>query len=157
MYNIEKFKTVITRNSVINDSNNLYIFTDNLMRSSGKNIVDPNSWYYKIFSKRLNTNILYYPNVTLACMRGLNNAFPISTMYNCYKKQITDDIYDYYVKNIDLEIEMIKRGMNKFKFENILIVNKTIGVGDYSKMNIFATKCFDYLNKKLLEININNA
>lgn len=109
------------RADVEKDTDNLYIFTDNTDRTSGrKYLVDVNSNYYKTYGINSETGEhrkLYYPTVTQAVIRGLNNAFPISTQkwyhtgaigakgnwvesdaeefYNTLKSEIYDILYNF--------------------------------------------------------------
>lgn len=66
-----------TRSSVENDPENMYIFTDNTDRTSGNNPINPNSIYARKYGNK--TTPLYYPDTTSATVRGLDNAYPIST------------------------------------------------------------------------------
>ena len=140
----------ITRFSVSKDTDYLYLFTDNLNRTSGNNEINNQFEYYIKYS---NGNQLYYPNKTQAVIRGLKNAYPISTMYNQYKKSFNDWMFDLFKENLDNEILTITE--NLYKYNGIKYVNKIFGVGTYSQMNETAPLCFSYLHEKLKEININ--
>lgn len=65
---------LLTREYVLSNPDVLFLFTDNTNRTSGSNKIDPNSWYSKKYG-----NNLCYPNITQAVIRGLDNAYPIST------------------------------------------------------------------------------
>lgn len=147
---VEKLTEDFSRTSVQNDPDYIYLFTDNANRTSGSNLVDPNSWYaqkYGITSK--------YPTKTQAVIRGLNNAFPITTMIDQNKTQWSDDNFDEYVKLIDSEINDIKDALNTNKYKGIKY-SGTFGDGTYSKIKDNAPKIWEYLNNKLLEVGINN-
>ena len=76
-----------TRLSVEQDKDYLYLFTDNVLRNSGRNLVDKNSLYYNRFNA-FHKGKCHYPSRTQACIRGLQNACPISTMYDGHKHQL---------------------------------------------------------------------
>lgn len=65
-----------TREIASKDKKTLYVFTDNTDRTSGSNKVAATSRYGKKYGGR---KILTYPNTTSAVIRGLENAFPLST------------------------------------------------------------------------------
>ena len=65
-----------TREIASKDSKTLYIFTDNTERTSGSNRIAGTTRYAQKYS---NGRHLSYPTVTSAVIRGLENAFPIST------------------------------------------------------------------------------
>ena len=75
--NILPFKGEWTREQVAKDTKNLYIFTDNTDRDSGKRVIDRGSRYYQTFGD--GQHDLHYPSVTAALIRGLDNAMPVST------------------------------------------------------------------------------
>ena len=52
--------------------------------------------------------------MTQAVVRGLDNAFPITTMVDDKKTQWTDDRFEEYKGIIDSEIENIKKYINKY-------------------------------------------
>lgn len=58
----------------------LYVFTDNTDRTSGSNLITVNSWYTGEFGQ---LGDLYYPYKTSAVIRGLDNAYPITTQRWC--------------------------------------------------------------------------
>ena len=140
----------LSRFSVELDLDYLYLFTDNLNRSSGHNYIDEYNEYCIIWAKGRQ---IYYPNSSQAVIRGLENAYPISTMVNQYKKQFTDDMFELFKENLDEEINSIKKVLD-YKYEGIKYVDNVFGIGTYSKMNVSAPKCFEYLHLKLKEINI---
>ena len=65
-----------TREIAAKDKKTLYVFTDNTDRTSGTNRVSPASRYSGQYGRM---RILSYPNTTSAVIRGLKNAFPLST------------------------------------------------------------------------------
>lgn len=74
---IKQFDGIWTRSQVEADSGNLYVFTDNTDRDSGKRVIEKDSPYYKKYGD--GTRDLHYPTVTAAVIRGLPNALPVST------------------------------------------------------------------------------
>lgn len=150
---IEFFNGNWTREQVLNDPTGLYIFTDNLGRSSGKNYIDTSSSYYKKYG---DGKALYYPNVTQACIRGLNNAYPISTMQDGYGNQLNEnDIYKILL-TWQQEISDIIEAYKSNVYNRIVIANCPIGNGRYSRL--YKNEIlFDFLCKELRRIGINNT
>jgi hypothetical protein len=152
--NIIPLQNNFTRDSVKKDSDYLYLFTDNAERASGPNNVDLNSWYVKKYqnSKRLIT----YPSKTQAVIRGLSNAFPITTMVDDKKTQWKDSQFEEYKKIIDDEINTIKIELANYK--GIKFGGQMpFGKGQISDMKNSAPKIWNYLNQKLAEIGIDNT
>lgn len=114
----------IRRQITENDKKTLYIFTDNTNRTSGNNKIDPNSWYAKKYGENL-----CYPNTTNACIRGLENAYPISTQRYYDKKnnlvgdkgRWIDEDYDEFKKVIDNEINDIINIVKTNKYEKVWV------------------------------------
>lgn len=113
---IERSNAPYYRNAVENDSENMYIFTDNTDRNSGKGNISADSWY----SKKYGTS-KHYPTMTSALIRGLNNAFPITTQryYNSEKKgnsgRWTDDDIEEFAAVINDDFEEIIKNAPRFK------------------------------------------
>ena len=97
------------------NKNHLYIFTDNCDRTSGKIAIPDDSEY----SKRFGKTGLMYPSSTSAIIRGLNNAYPITTKKSL-KERWTDDDYAEFKKVIDDDIEHIKKACKKHKYTMII-------------------------------------
>lgn len=146
-----------TRSSVTADKNTLYIFTDNNNRTSKPDAstenVDKNLWYYKKYS------LLNFPihfgtihNPTSAVIRGLQNAYPISTM-SAYGTNWLPRELNTFKSVIDDEIEQIKKDMHLFK--RIKISNSRIGQGGLKAK--IPNLLQEYLDTKLLEIGIDNT
>lgn len=72
-----RFTTPVTRDVAKARKDDLFVFTDNTDRDSGKRVVDPESAYYKRYGD--GTHDLHYPTQTTAVIRGLDNAYPVST------------------------------------------------------------------------------
>lgn len=145
--------TNFSRESVKNDSNYIYLFTDNAKRTSGKNSLNNNSWYAL---KYRGANPLNYPTMTQAVIRGLDNAFPITTMVDDNRTQWKDSQFEEYKKIIDDEIKTIKQAQSKFKGIKFAAQNP-FGQGKISNMKQSAPKIWNYLNEKLAEIGIDNT
>lgn len=143
-----------TRESIKNDSNYLYLFTDNAERASGTKNVDLNSWYAKKY--QTDKRLLTYPSKTQAVARGLNNAYPITTMVDDKRTQWKDEQFEEYKKIIDDEIETIKQAIPNYK--GIKFGGQMqFGKGQISDMKNSAPKIWNYLNIKLAEIGIDNT
>jgi len=135
-----------TRESVENDPGTMYIFTDNANRTSGTGTIDPNSWYAKKYGADNK-----HPSVTSALIRGLGNAYPISTME---RKGVnwTDATFEEFKMVIDDEIAEIKAATH---YDKIRIGNFRIGQGGkYAKL---PAQHQSYLDMKLLELGIDNT
>lgn len=124
--------------------NSLYVFTDNLNRSSGRNVINENTPYYKKYG---NGNILCYPTVTTAQIRGCENAFPIITMKTQYKVQLSDLEFESNCQVISDEINTIYQ--NAFHYDNVVFPFGQIGVGKYSNMKTFCPNTFSYLQNEM--------
>jgi len=133
------------------DSNYMYLFTDNAQRTSGRNVIADESRYAAMYGKGLK-----YPGQTQAVIRGLNNAFPITTMVNDKRVQWTDNKFNEYKKIIDDEIEVIKQNLQYFKGIKFAAF-MPFGKGQISNMKDSAPKIWNYLNIKLMEIGIDNT
>ena len=155
---IEILKSDYTRQSVQQDTDSLYLFTDNAERTSRPTAtvenVDKNGWYYKKYKSQTNKPIHFgsLNNPSSAVMRGLNNAYPISTM-SAYGTDWTDANFGLFKTIIDDEIAQIKKDLPKFS--KIKISNSRIGQG--GKFASLPEQHQAYLDSKLLEIGIDNT
>ncbi len=140
-----------TRKDVTMDPEVMYIFTDNAARTSGNNPVDSNSDYAKTYNKNAK-----YPGTTQAVIRGLNNAFPITTMVDDNRTQWTDNRFAEFKSIIDKEVQAIKTSRGKFR-TLLYSAENPFGKGQISNMKNSAPKIWEYLNTKLKEIGIDNT
>ena len=140
-----------TRESAEKDKDYLYLFTDNSGRTSGSGTIDPNSWYAKKYgaSKK-------YASKTQAVARGLENAYPITTMVDDKRTQWDDKDFDKYKEIIDDEIDTIKKALPNYKGIKFG-AEMPFGKGAISNMKESAPKIWNYLNQKLAEIGIDNT
>lgn len=106
----------------------LYLFTDNLLRTSGRNENDDNCLYNRAFHVKHSR----YPNYSQAVIRGLQNACPITTMKDCYKHQLDD--LEKACKTWDYEIKYIQRLLQTWKFKGIKFSKTKFGQGTYSRL-----------------------
>jgi hypothetical protein len=142
-----------SRTSVEKDKDYLYLFTDNAKRTSGKNSLNNNSPYALKYTTSYPLN---YPTMTQAVIRGLDNAFPITTMVDDNRTQWNDSQFNDYKKIIDDEINTIKK--EQIKFKSIKFASQMpFGQGKISNMKQTAPKIWNYLNQKLKEIGIDNT
>lgn len=141
----EKF---YNRSEVENDAKTMYIFTDNTDRDSGKGDIPDDSWYANKYGSGK-----HFPKVTSALIRGLHNAYPITTQrwYNNAHKGIygrwTDANFEEFKKVIDDDFEEIYK--NAKRYEKIVfpiggIFNSKIA--DISKSRV--PKLYGYLMEK---------
>jgi hypothetical protein len=140
------------REEVANDPDSMYIFTDNTDRDSGKGLIPNDSWY----SNKYGTG-KHFPKVTTALIRGLENAYPITTQrwYNKEHKGIfgrwKDEDFEEFKKIIDDDFDEIVKNMHKFKrivFPVAGIFNSKIS--EISKTRV--PKLYDYLMSKCLNL-----
>ena len=109
----EKF---YNRQDVEQDKKSMYIFTDNTDRDSGKSLIPNDSWYSTKYGEGK-----HYPKVTTALIRGLENAYPITTQhwYNPEHKGITgrwnDEDIEEFKKVIDDDFDEIYKHAKEFK------------------------------------------
>jgi hypothetical protein len=144
--------TNFSRASVANDPEYIYLFTDNAARSSGGNQIDPNSWYVKKYGQGR------YPGMTQAVIRGLNNAYPITTMVDDKRTQWNDTQFAQYKAIIDSEVADIKNAISVGQFKGVkFAAQMPFGKGQISNMRESAPKIWQYMNGKLREIGIDNS
>ena len=149
-----------TRNSVKATPEQMYIFTDNCDRTSGKGKIPDDSEYSKRFGK---TGLLY-PSITSARIRGLDNAYPLTTQhwYNEQHKGIAgrwqDSDFEEFKKVIDEDIEAIKKACIEKGYKEIVfpkggVLNSQIAALTPSRTPIL----FNYIVEKEIELkNFNN-
>ena len=142
---------LLTREYVLSNPDVLFLFTDNTNRTSGSNKIDPNSWYSKKYG-----NNLCYPNITQAVIRGLDNAYPISTQryyikgVPIYKNRWNDSDFEEFKKVIDDEFLDIRNAWYSLKYKRIVLPSFA---GKISQLNRERTpKLWDYLVLKLNEL-----
>lgn len=148
--NIIPIKDWYVREAVKKDLDYIYIFTDNIGRTSGHIPIFEDSIYMRKFphAKRGDS--------TQAIIRGLHNAFPISTVIDDKRRQWDDKYFSTFKSIIDTEIRDILDSLKMFK--GIKYNNEMqFGNANISKLRFTAPKCWEYLNKKLLEIGIDNV
>ena len=142
---------LLTREYVISHPDVLFLFTDNTNRTSGSNKINPNSWYSKKYG-----NNLCYPNITQAVIRGLDNAYPISTQHYyrkwvpIYKNRWNDSDINEFKKVIDDEFLDIRNAWYSLKYNKIVLSSFT---GKISQLNRDRTpKLWNYLILKINEL-----
>jgi hypothetical protein len=148
-------KESYTRWLAKNSENKLFIFTDNCDRTSGRGKVSDNSEYAKRFGK----TGLHYPSVTSAILRGLDNAYPITTQKG-YKKgdnpdnhNWTDDDFEEFKKVIDDDFEHIKQACKEKGYKKIVFPLSGILNSKISKLTMERTpKLYGYIIEKEIEL-----
>ena len=147
-------KQTYSRRQVENDPENLYIFTDNTNRRSGNNPVDPNSWYFIKYSNIVESDEpLTYPETTTAQIRGLQNAFPISTQhyYEDNRKYDAgnwkDEDLQYFKTIVEDELLDIQTAWFTGQYKNIILPsNDGLVNGNISKITEERTpKLYKYM------------
>lgn len=147
-------KARYTRTSVRKDPDRLYIFTDNCDRSSGRYSVPDDSEY----SKRFGKTGLNFPTTTSAIIRGLPNAYPITTK-KAYKKGCksyglwTEDDIEEFKKVIDEDIEHIKKACIEKGYKIIVFPCNGLLNTKLSKISFERTpSLFNYILEKEIEL-----
>ena len=146
-----------SRESLDNDPDSMYLFTDNAERTSRPGASAPNiteGWYAEKYKNKTDKPLHYgsTSNPTSAVIRGKNNAYPISTM-SAYGTNWTNENFDLFKDTIDDEIAQIKQDLSKFK--TLKLGNFRIGQGGrFAKL---PSQHQSYLDSKLLELGIDNS
>ena len=158
-YTVEKAKVPYSRKSVGADKNTLYIFTDNTDRTSGST-ENVGGWYAEKYGDGLSFGTVNNP--TTAVIRGLDNAYPISTMKWFYKNhgvsvndaRWTDNDLVEFIAVIDDEINTIKNVMRSGKYTKI-VTPQGDGFFNSKISNITPERTpelYKYLSEKLKEL-----
>lgn len=134
------------------DNESIYIFTDNLNRTSGSNRIQDYSWYSRKYGKGK-----CYPTMSQAVVRGLPNAFPITTMYDEHKRQLTNNDLARMQKVWHQEVNDILDAYRTGKYKRIVISNHPIGNGKYSRLATQQKLLFDALNTELQRLGVYNS
>ena len=160
-FEIVSAKKPYNRAEVSEDSSTLYIFTDNTDRTSGTN---PNvgGWYAAKYGSGLSYGSANNP--TTAVIRGLDNAYPISTMKWFYRKhnvsvndaRWTDDDIEEFKKVIDDELSDIKDAITREGYTKVVI---PAGDGFFNSKianisEVRTPKLYAYLKEKVAELNV---
>ena len=157
---LTKTDGVYVRKKVQEDTERMYIFTDNCDRSSGNSKIPDDSEYSKRFGK---TGLLY-PSITSASIRGLDNAYPLTTQhwYNEQHKGITgrwhDSDFEEFKKVIDEDIEVIKKACIEKGYKEIVFPKGGVLNSQIAALNPIRTpRLFNYIVEKEIELkNFNN-
>lgn len=113
---LDKAETFYNRDAVRMDSRTMYIFTDNTDRDSGRGEIPDDSWYAKKYGSGK-----HYPRYTSAVIRGLDNAYPITTQrwYNKRCKGIYgrwhDEDIEEFKKVIDEDFDEICKNAGRYE------------------------------------------
>ena len=149
---VERSTEPYTRKLVRENKNLMYIFTDNTDRDSGKSVIPNSSWYSQKYGEGK-----HYPSMTTALIRGLDNAYPITTQhwYNTQHRGITgrwnDDDFEEFKKVIDDDFENIYQ--NCKKYEKIIFPIGGIFNSKISAINKVRTpKLYEYLKSKCMPL-----
>ena len=133
----------------------MYIFTDNCDRTSGKTNIPDSSEYSKRFGKKG----LRHPSTTSAILRGLSNAYPITTQKHyvpgskCKEGNWTDDDFEEFKKVIDDDFEHIKKACKEKGYKTIIFPINGVLNGKISNITIERTpKLFKYIIEKEIEL-----
>ena len=149
---VERTDKPYTRKNVMEDKDSMYIFTDNTDRDSGKSLIPNSSWYSQKYGEGK-----HYPSMTTALIRGLDNAYPITTQhwYNSQHKgtngRWTDDDLEEFKKVIDDDFEKIYNDCKNFK--RIVFPMGGMFNSKISAINKVRTpKLYEYLKSKCMPL-----
>lgn len=152
---LTKTRFILTRKYVENNPDTMFIFTDNGNRSSGKNKIPDDSEYSLRFGKKN----LKYPTTTSAIIRGLPNAYPITTQkeyfpyYKSYMGNWNDSDFDEFKKVIDDDFEHIKKACVEKGYKEIVFPMNGVLNRKISRLTIDRTpKLFRYIVDKEIEL-----
>lgn len=147
---IDYHRTDVKKNSKV-----MFVFTDNCDRTSGKGKIPDDSEY----SKRFGKTGLNYPSRTSALLRGLENAYPITTQKRyvpgtkSYEGNWTDDDFEEFKKVIDDDFEHIKKACVEKGYKLIMFPRTGVLNGTISRLTFDRTpKLFNYIIKKEIEL-----
>ena len=149
---IVRAKEPYVRADVEKDKKTMYIFTDNTDRDSGRALIPYNSWYIAKYGRKK-----HYPTVTSALIRGLHNAFPITTQrwYNKEHKgetgRWTDADFEEFKRVIDDDFEEIRKHIGNYD----RVVFPMGGIFNSKIANISKERTpilYDYLMNKCKEL-----
>ena len=143
------------RPTVAANTNVMYIFTDNCDRTSGKGKISDDSEYSIRFGKKG----LHFPTMTSALLRGLTNAYPITTQKRyvsgakSYEGNWNDEDFEEFKKVIDDDFEHIKKACVEKGYTEIVFPSKGILNGAISRLTFSRTpKLYNYIIEKEIEL-----
>lgn len=143
------------REVVKDDTERLYIFTDNGDRSSGKGLIPNDSEYSTRFGKKN----CHFPSKTTAVIRGLQNAYPVTTQkryvpgIHSYAGNWNDEDFEEFKKVIDDDFEHIKNACKEKRYKEIIFPRSGILNGGISRITSDRTpKLFTYIVQKEIEL-----
>jgi hypothetical protein len=145
--NVIAIRKDFKREQVSADRGYLYLFSDNAARTSGRN-QNGECWYNELYDVQS-----CYPNVTQAVIRGLPNAFPITTMVNQYRIQWTDEMVIRYRLIIESEIDHIRTSLPDYEGLKYYSA-RPFGDSTISRMRYTAPECWKLLNSGLRKLGI---
>ena len=153
--NLERFPGKYTRTYIKTIPNCMFIFTDNGDRTSGRTKIPDDSEY----SKRFGKTGLCHPSMTSALLRGLDNAYPITTQKHYVpgtrsaEGNWTDDDFEEFKKVIDDDFEHIKKACKEKGYKKIFFPVNGVLNGKISRLTIERTpKLFKYIVEKEIEL-----
>jgi hypothetical protein len=157
MNKIEVIKGIprFSRQEVQTNKDWIYLFSDNADRTSvtkgTAGYPAKMTWYEEKYGKYV------FPRKSHQRIRGIHNAYPITTLKDKHHGQWTDRDFDRYKELLDDDIRQIKE---VFKWSNsykgIRILDKKFGDDVLSAMKFTSKKCYSYLVERLKELNIDN-
>jgi hypothetical protein len=150
---LEKSHLKYNRKKISEVKDAIYVFTDNCDRTSGKLDIPDDSSY----SKRFGRTGLKYPTVTSAVIRGLENAFPVTTC-KCYSQKKSERIFhdvdfENFKKLVDADFEAIKNACIERGIDRIIFPTGGVLNGTYSDITRTRTPLlYWYVVKKEIEL-----
>lgn len=136
-----------SREEVYNDYTSMYLYSENLMYTSGKYNIVLEDNVNPFLSSKLKGN--KYPTVTQACIRGLSNAYPIITKPDCYPDSLFDidsDSWEKFTKEVDFNISLILEDFHAKGYKHLVIPSNGFASGKSKLPLAFAKYLCNRLN-----------
>jgi len=156
LYNIEIVKDIprFPRRNAGKDKEYIYLFSENADRTSIVSRIDdtPNhlTWYEEKYGP------YFVPRRSQARIRGLHNAYPVTTLFNKHNEQWSDKLFEAYRYILDDDIQQIMTAYGGGQYRGIKILDREFGNDNMSRMKYVAPRCYKYLTARLQDIGIDN-
>lgn len=140
------------RLEVSRDADYLYLFSDNADRTA----VTTQAYYGKACWYRNKYGKFKIPRKTQAIIRGVHNAYPITTLRDKYLNQWSDKEFNLFKETIDDDIQEIKTVLDRKLYKGIKLLDRSFGNEKLSALKFVAPRCYSYLQTSLASIGIDN-
>lgn len=161
----------ISKTAVLDKNNSrvMYIFTDNLDRTSGSQPIREDTAYNRKYGQN---RLIFRPAATTAVIRGVSdNVFPVTTMksyrygkdlpapfiegddkYERNRFQDTDEDFELFKNNVDEEFAAIQEAWNSGKYDKIVMPKLTNSSKSDIRKDGRRARYYDYLESKVREL-----